>query len=48
MKTHVFDRVHMRFLISVFVDSGCTKQTRKRVQVGGGIKSNIVCKKGAV
>ena len=27
MKTHVFDGVHMRFLISVFVDSGCTKQT---------------------
>ena len=39
MKTHVFDAVHMRFLISVFVESGCTKQTRKCVQVGGDIKS---------
>ena len=38
MKTHVFDGVHMRFLISVFVGSGCTKQTRKHVQVGGGMR----------
>ena len=48
VKTHVFDGVHMRFLISVFVDSGYTKQTRNRLQVGGGIKSNMVCIKGAV
>ena len=40
--------VHMRFLISVFVDLGCTKQTRNRVQVGGGNTSNMVCRKGAL
>ena len=39
MKTLVFDGVHMRFLISVFVDLGCAKQTPKCVQVGGDIKS---------
>ena len=33
VKTPVFDGVHMRFLISVFVDLGCAKQTRKCVQV---------------